>query len=384
MVSSDITANVRRGPVGLEALRASWEDLLARQPRRRFFHEWGWYEAWLRELAPRPQDVLFVELRRDARALAIVPLVPGTQRRAGLRLRELRLPEHDHLPLADIVCEAGLDAAQLLPALKRALARERIRWDLLRFSMVLAESPLARGLEGARLPRRVEPMKVCEQVDCGLPWEQFAARLSGNFRSNLNRARSRLARESDVRWQVAATPAEIDASFAAFLEVEASGWKGREGTAIACRPELVRFYQRLIGHFAPADRLRINLLSVGGRTIAAQFCPLDADTLYVYKLGYDEEYSRLAPGNALIEQMVRVGGEQRRYRYINLVGNPPWFASWRPEGTPVHLVILYARTLPAFAVRLLGAVRRWRRAQSRAPDPAPSPSPAPAAAAEST
>lgn len=362
MDTGEVTASVQRGPEGLLALRAAWEELLARLPRRRFFHEWGWYEAWLRELAPRPQDVLFVELRRAARTVAIVPLEAGTQRRAGLRLRELRLPEHDHLPLADLICETGLDAAWLVPALVRTLAHERIRWDLLRFGMVMDESALLHRLEGVRLARRVVPMKICEQVDCALPWEQFAARLSGNFRSNLNKARSRLARESEVAWQVAATPAEIAASFDAFLQVEASGWKGREGTAIACRPELVRFYRRLIEHFAPTDRLRINLLSVGGRTIAAQFCPLDADTLYVYKLGYDEEYSRLAPGNALIEQMVRLAAEQGRYRYINLVGNPPWFANWRPEGTPVQLIILYGRTLPALALRLLGALRRLRRA----------------------
>ena len=361
MTSGEITASVRRGPAGMLALRDTWESLLPRLARRRFFHEWGWYDAWLHELAPRPESVLLVELQRGGRCAAILPLVASQQRRAGLELRVLGLPEHEHLPLADIIGEPDLDAAQILPVLSRALRHAGVRWDLLRFSMIMDESPLARGLDAVRHAHRVVPMKVCEQVDCALPWEQFAARLSGNFRSNLNKARNRLAREPEVHWQVAATPAQIDAAFDDFLKVEASGWKGSEGTAIACRPELVRFYRRLSGHFAPVDRLRINALSVGGRTIAAQFCPLDADTLYIYKLGYDEEHSRLAPGNALIEQMVRLGAEQGRYRYINLVGNPSWFAQWRPEGTPVHLVLVYGNTPRAVAARLLAGLRRRLR-----------------------
>lgn len=361
MTSGEITASVRRGPAGMLALRDTWESLLPRLARRRFFHEWGWYDAWLHELAPQPESVLLVELQRDGRCAAILPLVASHQRRAGLSLRVLGLPEHDHLPLADVISEPDLDAAHILPAVARALAQDGIGWDLLRFGMVMDESPLVRGLDATRYAHRRVPMKVCEQVDCALPWEQFAARLSGNFRSNLNKARNRLTREPGVQWQVAATPAQIEAAFDDFLQVEASGWKGREGTAIACRPELVRFYRRLIGHFAPVDRLRINALGVGGRTIAAQFCPLDADTLYIYKLGYDEEHSRLAPGNALIEQMVRLGAEQGRYRYLNLVGNPTWFAQWRPEGTPVHLIIVYGSTLRALAVRLLAALRHRRR-----------------------
>jgi len=362
----ELDARLHHGRAGLLELRPAWQQLLPQLARRRFFHEWGWFDAWLQELEPQPDGVLFVELRRADRCVAIVPLVARRQRRAGLKLRVLGLPEHDHLPLADIVCEREADGGAVLRALVRGLGQAGIAWDLLRFSMVMDESPLVAGVAAAGMTWRAEPIKICAQVDCDMSWEQFAARLSGNFRSNLSKARHKLAREAAVRFDVAATESEINAVFDTFLAVEASGWKGAEGTAIACRPELVRFYRRLIAHFAPEDRLRLNTLSVGEHAIAAQFCPLDGDTLYIYKLGYDEKYSRFAPGNSLIEKMVRVGGEQRRFRWLNLVGNPPWFEQWKPTGADVRLFIVYGPTWRARALRLLQRMRaRLRRTSTR-------------------
>jgi CelD/BcsL family acetyltransferase involved in cellulose biosynthesis len=364
MSGPELSARVHYGRAGLLELRAAWQQLVSRLARRRFFHEWAWFDAWLHELEPQPDGVLFVELQLAGRCVAIVPLVARRQRRAGLNLRVLALPEHDHLPLADILCDRDVDGAQVLRALMRGLAQAGIAWDLLRFSMVMEESPLVAGVAAAGTAWRAELIKICAQVDCDMSWEQFAARLSGNFRSNLNKARHKLAREAGVRFDIAATEAEINAVFDTFLAVEASGWKGAKGTAIACRPELVRFYRRLIAHFAPEDRLRINTLSVGEHVIAAQFCPLDGDTLYVYKLGYDEEYSRFAPGNSLIEKMVRVGGEQRRFRWLNLVGNPPWFEQWKPSGSEVRLFLVYGPTWRARALRGLQRLRTLLRRTS--------------------
>ena len=367
MQASEITARLHRGRTGLAQLRATWQQLVPRLARRRFFHEWGWIDAWLQELEPQPDAVLFVELQRAGRCVAIVPLVAHRQQRAGLTLRVLALPEHDHLPLGDILCDRDVDGAAVLQALARGLAQAGIAWDVLRFSMVMNESSLVAGVAAAGMAWRAEPIKICAQVDCDMSWEQFAARLSGNFRSNLNKARHKLAREAGVRFDVAATESEINAVFDTFLAIEASGWKGAKGTAIACRPELVRFYRRLIAQFAPEDRLRISTLSVGEHAIAAQFCPLDGDTLYVYKLGYDEEYSRFAPGNSLIEKMVRVGGEQRRFRWLNLVGNPPWFEQWKPTGSEVRLFLVYGPTWRARALRVLQRLRALLRRMSPRP-----------------
>jgi hypothetical protein len=288
------------------------------------------------------------------------------ERKAGLPLRVLALPEHNHLPLADILCDRDASGGEVLMVLVRGLAAAGVRWDLLRFDMLMDESAVVIGLPQTPLQWRAEVVKICGQIVCDVPWEAFVARLSGNFRGALKNARGRLAKEVDVRCDVAANETDINTAFDAFLKVEASGWKGEAGSAIARRPELERFYRRLVAHYAPTDRLRLFSLLVGGRTIASEFCALDDDTLYLYKIAYDESYSRFAPGHSLIERTVRLGFELGRYRYVSFLGNPPSFAKWKLEGQRVWRIQVYGPTIRGRCLRALhGASALLRRARLR-------------------
>ena len=370
----ELTTEVLRGPAGLEALRAPWTALCGELAVRRYFHSWEWYDCWLHALAERPAEVCFVALRRGVRLLAVVPLEPRARRGSLGALRVLELPAHGHLPLADVVCHPEIDVRTLLGAVTAALRSAGIAWDVLQFENVMDESVLARCEPGV-LPRvRRELVKTCDYIACDRPWEEYAATLSANFRSNLNKARNKLARESDVQFEIAHTPEAIEAMLPDVLQIEASGWKGAAGTAIVNDPRLMDFYGRQVAAFAPGGGVMLSRLRVGGRTIAAEYCLVDNATLYLIKLAYDEGVAKLAPGNSLLERMFRSIHEQFGLRYINLVGSPPWFAHWNPERIPVWRIQLGGSGLRARAQwvarrarSLLGRVLRRRAAAAAAP-----------------
>jgi hypothetical protein len=125
----------------------------------------------------------------------------------------------------------------------------------------------------------------------------------------------------------------VRALFPEFLRIEASGWKGAAGagTAVVLAQERVGFFRSLVENFAPQGRIFINVMRFGERLIAAQFCITDSDTLYVLKQGYDEDFAPFAPGNALLEHLVRWCYATRRFRAINQVGRPRWFQDWKPQ-----------------------------------------------------
>jgi CelD/BcsL family acetyltransferase involved in cellulose biosynthesis len=84
-----------------------------------------------------------------------------------------------------------------------------------------------------------------------------------------------------------------------FLAIEASGWKGRAGTALAARPSDAAFYREVSERFRAAGRLRLHSLEAGGNTLAMQtgFCV--AGALFDWKVAYDERFARYSPGAQL-------------------------------------------------------------------------------------
>lgn len=349
------------GPGALAAVAGDWCELAAARPRGPFYHWYGWWKCCVAILEPDPAAVTFFVVRQGSRPVAIVPLKLEADGGATLGARVWRLPRHPHMPLADVLCSEDAGADELLAALLPALARHAGgAWDALVLEPVPAGSPLAAVGEvpGARHWRTT--VKTCDEIPTCERAEDHRSRLSSNFRSNLNKARNRLSREPAVEFDSARSPGRIEAALDDFMRLEASGWKGRAGSAIAQDPRLRAFYRGLAQELGPLGRVVVNTLRVAGRPIAGQFCLQGDGTLYLLKLAYDEACSRMAPGNMLLEHVVLNGGADG-IRRINVVGNPQWFGDWRPTGQDVHCHWVANGTVRGRALAgLLGAKRRLR------------------------
>ncbi len=87
-----------------------------------------------------------------------------------------------------------------------------------------------------------------------------------------------------------------DTAVERFLELEASGWKGRGGTALAALPGHADLFREVCAEFAAAGRLQLLELTAGGRC-AAMKCNLRAgDAIFNFKIAFDEELKRYSPG----------------------------------------------------------------------------------------
>ena len=93
-------------------------------------------------------------------------------------------------------------------------------------------------------------------------FEEFQGRLSDKFRASLRNAHNRLAKLSGVETQCVTPDRFTENDLARFAAVEAAGWKGRKGTAIAESQSLVAFYSSLTRRLrAKACRLRSRIES---------------------------------------------------------------------------------------------------------------------------
>lgn len=128
------------------------------------------------------------------------------------------------------------------------------------------------------------------------PADYYEATVRKKKRKELKRLANRLAEIGPVVTRRLSPADDLDEWTAAFLALEASGWKGREGSALDNEAAKRAFFtQALVGARA-AGRLEILRMSVGDRTIAMLvnfLCPPGSAS---FKIAYDEAFARFSPG----------------------------------------------------------------------------------------
>ena len=108
-----------------------------------------------------------------------------------------------------------------------------------------------------------------------------------------------MAREHLAEQLIVDVPADLERELERGLRVEASGWKGRSGTAILSRHDTTTFYREVARAFHARGELRLSSILLDGQAVAFDLSLLYGSRLHLLKTGYDERFRRLAPGLVL-------------------------------------------------------------------------------------
>lgn len=129
--------------------------------------------------------------------------------------------------------------------------------------------------------------------------------LARSRRKGLARLSRRFAERGQVRHDVAAEGAALCAAVDAFITLEARGWKGRMGTALAAHAATRAFARELFLRATGPVRARADVLRLDGVPVAISLALVSAGTAFLLKTAYDETHRRLAPGVVLEDKIVR-------------------------------------------------------------------------------
>jgi CelD/BcsL family acetyltransferase involved in cellulose biosynthesis len=119
-------------------------------------------------------------------------------------------------------------------------------------------------------------------------------------RKDLRRLRKRLSDAGKLASAITSEPQALAAALADFLTLEASGWKGRAGTAAQANEELHRFMIQAVSTLAAEGKASVARLALDDRAIAAIVTLRSGDTAWCWKIAYDESQSRASPGVQLL------------------------------------------------------------------------------------
>jgi len=354
-----ISVEVVEGREAFNALEKEWNATLAGGPRDEPMLRHEWVRAWVENFAAgAPLRTLVARAGRELHAA--VPLLEMKERNADtcfLPLTTWGTPHNDHSPRGGVLL--GRRGKEALPALWERLAGMS-GWDRLRLRDLPHGAPewtLRDLAEGAGFPcglwtslrspylvlPAIEPVASVVPANKGSRpagqkplaasrYERVESRLDAKFRQNLRRRRRRLAEQGEVKYVVldGKDGKQLDCALADFFVIEASGWKGRSGTAIGQRPELVGFYTQMARDAAKRGALALGFLELAGRRIAAHFSLVHAGRHYLLKLGYDESFHEFSPGQQLTSDMIRDSCQRGLSEFDFLGPCMDWKLDWEP------------------------------------------------------
>ena len=262
------------------------------------FHAWASSES----LAdPLP---LFVACTGDE-PFALLPVIRDLRRVKGIKLAVLKTAGNDHWNAGPPIVGRNPEAS--LVALLQGLARRR-DWDMLELTHILDHSHilplLMRCAQRLNLQPQISGYVQDPVVMLSGSWKTYFASLSPNLRSQVKRAEARLHQLGPVAFEEYSAGPDLDLRLEEFYRIEASGWKGRDGTAIAHHPKTRRFYTLLAHDAAKRGCLRLYTLRANGQAVAADFCLAIGTTLYMLKIGYDETWARCSPGQVMRKRVL--------------------------------------------------------------------------------
>ena len=121
----------------------------------------------------------------------------------------------------------------------------------------------------------------------------------------LRRQRHRLEEHGPVAFEVARRPDEIWPALETFLQLEASGWKGKRGTALIQHAGDAAFIRRAVPALAETAQCEVITLRAGTTPVAAGIVLRHQDRAFFFKLGIDERFARYSPGVQLTLDLTR-------------------------------------------------------------------------------
>ncbi|HVX62216.1 MAG TPA: GNAT family N-acetyltransferase [Pirellulales bacterium] len=316
--------------------------------------------AWLDQFAPRQAFQMLV-VADAGRWAAALPLVD--RRLKGL-LPAACWPYSPWWTSGELLLDAEADQRAALDALAVELAQlqQPLMWlDAVRFTAPRWQA-LLRAVERAGLPASVRQQAVIGQVEIDHDWDEYQARWTKGHRRKMKVALRKADAAGGVRLSSydRFSPGEVGSFVRAGFEIEHRSWKGGQRSSVLSQPGMLEYYVEQGQRLASAGCLRLSFLEHHGQQIAFEYGLTGKGTYYSYKVGYDERFADLTPGQLLRFELLQRFFADPACTLVDFAGPLCRATSaWSTRVEPVGRVVIGTASMRG---RLLhGGYRFWRR-----------------------
>ncbi len=356
----------------IDALSGEWAALATHASEPNAFAEPWFVAASLRHLAEAP--IRLAEVRDGAALIGVLPLVVE-QGYGRVPVRFVQNWRHHHHFFGAPLVAAGREQ-DFWRALLTGLDGEGWAPGFLHLRDLTEDGPLHMALNAVAAelwrPTHIAYRETRALLQSELsPDAYYEQAVRKKKRKELARLGNRLAEEGQLSSRCFAPGDDLALWCDAFLRLEGSGWKGREGSALNATVETEAFFREALTGAEAEGRLQIVALELDGAPIAMLVNFITPPGSFSFKTAFDERYARFSPG-VLVQRdnLAILDRDDVAWMDSCASENHPMIDSfWTERRTLVRVTVPLAgrrRRLSHFAARKLedlAAVARGRRSQ---------------------
>lgn len=361
-----VTASVRSwDESNTSDLLGQWRALTSFGRCAEPFFQPEWFRAFHQAFAPQSNPLL-VTAYHGKQLLGILPLVRSKRFLGRIPATTLHGLSNVHSCRFDLLHDGS--RRQEVSAATWLALKKRTDWDVIEARDVPADGNfkdlLARAREDGH-PIAVWPTRKMPFLPLSLnPKDPFAncpERFKGS-RSRLRSKERKLQQEGPI--ELTLTREANQEILRHFFELEASGWKGAQGSAISLHSSRMDFYTTIAALAAEQGTLRLYSLTLGGRPIAMHFGLTMNGVYYIPKVAYDEKYKKFSPGLILAKRVIETLTNEGATRFDFLGPRMEWKCVWTSHANEHANCFIFQRSLKGRALKAaidLGAgIRRLK------------------------
>jgi CelD/BcsL family acetyltransferase involved in cellulose biosynthesis len=335
-----------------------WDDLWERSEVTVPVARAEFVAHWIERCMPLAKTrALAVEL--DGRFVAAMPLIGGRLKRF---MAVGKFPCSNWSWAGDLLLDVASDVPAALDVLLTGI--ERVGWPLI----WIEDAPFdanhwrqfiaAAKLRGLRIHTK-ESFRVAV-IEIDHDWPGYERRLTRGLRRQMRRMGQRASKSGDAKLTVYCNPppGEIEALLRRGFTIEDSGWKGLARSSVLKWPERFSFHLEEAVEAARIGALQISFLDVADRPIAFEYGWNCKGVYHSFKVGYDEAFSELTPGQLLRYRMLQEFFRDPKQQLVDFLGPAvPATTRWATATYPVGRVVLSTGRLSGRI--MLHAYRSW-------------------------
>jgi hypothetical protein len=257
----------------------------------------------------------------------VLPMCEEASAKNALAARRLTAMANFYTSLfSPVIAAPGPDLQENLNRVASAIAADRPRWDMVDLHPMEEGTPIFKGTLDAFQRAGMS----AQSYFCFGNWyldvnqrtyDEYFDGLPSRLKNTLKRKARQLENAGRLRIDLISGEPGLDQAIAAYEKIYNSSWKVPEAY-----PE---FIPGLIRVCAAQGWLRMGVAYIDGQAAAAQIWIVNQGVASIYKLAYDEQFSKLSVGSVLTARLMQQVIDDDRVREVDfLSGDDPYKRDW--------------------------------------------------------
>ena len=188
--------------------------------------------------------------------------------------------------------------------------------------------------------------------------------LSSGARKELRRQRRRLTDLGKLELRILTAGEDVQTWVDKFMALEASGWKGRGGSAFKCDQREVEYLSTICKAAHDRGKLQMLGLFLDGQPISMKCNFLSCNVGFAFKIAYEEKFASYSPGVLLELDMMDQFRDDATIRSFDSCASPTHVMIkrlWRHRQPMAHLLISSGSVYPNLRLGLYFLMRSIKK-----------------------